>query len=113
MIDWEEIIRTESTEELKEAKLWLFQENMRLQQERTELEQAKDKFLEERVTLRDELDALNRRTVMERKRLKEESLFLRKNGNSAGRLPPVGRGSEKAGKRETTSPGRSGQSKSF
>ena len=65
MIDWEEIIRTESTEELKEAKLWLFQENMRLQQERTELEQAKDKFLEERVTLRDELDALNRRTVME------------------------------------------------
>lgn len=66
MIDWEEIIRTESTEELKEAKLWLFQENMRLQQERTELEQAKDKFLEERVTLRDELDALNRRTVMER-----------------------------------------------
>ena len=39
MIDWEEIIRTESTEELKEAKLWLVQENMRLQQERTELEQ--------------------------------------------------------------------------
>lgn len=78
MIDWEEIIRTESTEELKEAKLWLFQENMRLQQERTELEQAKDKFLEERVTLRDELDALNRRTVMERKRLKEESLFFEK-----------------------------------
>lgn len=78
MIDWEKIIRTESTEELKEAKLWLFQENMRLQQERTELEQAKDKFLEERVTLRDELDALNRRTVMERKRLKEESLFFEK-----------------------------------
>lgn len=114
MIDWEEIIRTESTEELKEAKLWLFQENIRLQQERTELEQAKDKFLEERVTLRDELDALNRRTVMERKRLKEESLFFeKKNGNSAGRLPPVGRGSEKAGKRETTPPGRRGQFKSF
>lgn len=28
MIDWEEIIRTESTEELKEAKLWLFQERI-------------------------------------------------------------------------------------
>ena len=90
MIDWEEIIRTESTEELKEAKLWLFQENMRLQQERTELEQAKDKFLEERVTLRDELDALNRRTVMERKTSERRSLvFEEKNGNSAGRLPPV------------------------
>ena len=57
MIDWEEIIRTESKEELKEAKLWLFQENKRLQQERNEFEQATDKFLEERVTLRDELDA--------------------------------------------------------
>ena len=34
MIDWEEVIKAESTEELKEIKLWLFQENMRLKQER-------------------------------------------------------------------------------
>ena len=68
MIDWEEVIKAESTEELKEIKLWLFQENMRLEQERTELEQARNKFLDERVKLRDELDELNRRTVMERKR---------------------------------------------
>ncbi len=33
MIDWEEVIKAESTEELKEIKLWLFQENMRLKQE--------------------------------------------------------------------------------
>ena len=78
MIDWEEVIKAESTEELKEIKLWLFQENMRLEQERTELEQARNKFLDERVKLRDELDALNRRTVMERKRLKEENLFFEK-----------------------------------
>lgn len=26
MIDWEEVIKAESTEELKEIKLWLFQE---------------------------------------------------------------------------------------
>ena len=78
MIDWEEVIKTESTEELKEIKLWLFQENMRLEQERTELEQARNKFLDERVKLRDELDELNRRTVMERKRLKEENLFFEK-----------------------------------
>ena len=31
MIDWEEVIKAESTEELKEIKLWLFQENMRLE----------------------------------------------------------------------------------
>ena len=35
MIDWEEVIKAESTEELKEIKLWLFQENMRLKQERS------------------------------------------------------------------------------
>ena len=85
MIDWEEVIKAESTEELKEIKLWLFQENMRLkqerselEQERTELEQARNKFLDERVKLRDELDELNRRTIMERKRLKEENLFFEK-----------------------------------
>ena len=78
MIDWEEVIKAESTEELKEIKLWLFQENMRLKQERTDLEQARNKFLDERVKLRDELDELNRRTVMERKRLKEENLFFEK-----------------------------------
>ena len=78
MIDWEEVIKAESTEELKEIKLWLFQENMRLEQERTELEQARNKFLDERVKLRDELDDLNRRTVMERKRLREENLFFEK-----------------------------------
>lgn len=78
MIDWEEVIKAESTEELKEIKLWLFQENMRLEQERTELEQARNKFLDERVKLRDELDELNRHTVMERKRLREENLFFEK-----------------------------------
>lgn len=78
MIDWEEIIKTESVEELKEAKLWLFRENMRLQNERKELEAAHDKFLKERVSLRNELDELNRRTVMERRRMKEESLFFDK-----------------------------------
>ena len=78
MINWEEVIKAESTEELKEIKLWLFQENMRLEQERTELDLARKKFLDERVKLRDELDELNHRTVMERKRLKEENLFFEK-----------------------------------
>ena len=85
MIDWEEVIKAESTEELKEIKLWLFQENMRLkqerselEQERTELEQARNKFLDERVKLRDELDELNRRTIMERKRLKRICFLRRK-----------------------------------
>lgn len=78
MIDWEEIIKAESPEELKQAKLWLFQENMRLENERNEFIRVRDKFQQERVKLRDELDELNRRTVLERKRLKEENLFFEK-----------------------------------
>lgn len=78
MIDWEEIGRAEDTDALKAAKLWLFQENIRLVNERKELESSQEKFLEERVRFRNELEELNRRTVMERKRLKEESLFFDK-----------------------------------
>lgn len=78
MVDWEEIIKTESVEELKEAKLWLFRENMRLQNERKELDASKEKFLSDRVQLRNEMDELNHRMVMERKRLREENLFFDK-----------------------------------
>lgn len=78
MIDWEEIIKTESVEELKEAKLWLFRENMRLENEQKELSASQDKFLKERVKLRNEMDELNRKMVMERKRLREENLFFDK-----------------------------------
>ena len=93
MIDWEEVIKAESTEELKEIKLWLFQENMRLkqerselEQERTELEQARNKFLDERVKLRDELDELNRRTIIEQERqiLIEEAREQQATGQATG-----------------------------
>ncbi len=78
MIDWEEIIKAENMDELKNAKLWLFQENMRLENERNEFIQSRDKFIKERVQFRNEMDELNRRTVLERKRLREESLFFDK-----------------------------------
>ena len=78
MIDWEEIAGAVGTDELKEAKLWLFQENIRLENERKELAASQEKFLNERVQFRRELEELNRRTVQERKRLKEENLFFEK-----------------------------------
>lgn len=78
MIDWEEVIRAEDGDKLREVKLWLFQENIRLENERRELEQSQEKFLNERIQLRNELDELNRRTLLERKRLKEETLFFDK-----------------------------------
>lgn len=78
MIDWEDVIRADDEDKLRDVKLWLFQENIRLENERRELEQSKEKFLDERVRLRNELDELNRRTLLERKRLKEETLFFDK-----------------------------------
>lgn len=78
MIKWEDIIKADSADELREAKLWLFRENMRLQQERKELEESQDKFLEERIKIQKEMDELNHRIVLERKRLKEENLFFDK-----------------------------------
>lgn len=58
MVDWEEISMTEDEDKLREVKLWLFQENIRLQNERKELEE------------------LNRRILQEKKRLKDENLFF-------------------------------------
>lgn len=78
MIDWKEIAGAVGTDELREAKLWLFQENIRLENERKELDASRERFLDERVQFRRELEELNRRTVQERKRLREENLFFEK-----------------------------------
>ncbi|MDE6639714.1 MAG: hypothetical protein K2K63_04255 [Acetatifactor sp.] len=78
MIDWEEIAGAVGTDELKEAKLWLFQENIRLENARKELAESQERFTKERVQFRRELEELNRRTLQERKRLKEENLFFEK-----------------------------------
>jgi len=78
MIDWEEVSKTENVDELKSFKVWLFRENMRLENERKELNLLQDKLLKERVIFRDEMDALNRRSLIERKKLKEENVFFDK-----------------------------------
>jgi len=85
MIDWEAIVQTENEEELKKLKLFLFQENMRLDAEKQKLDQQKselknlqESFMKDRVLLRDELNELNRRTTQERQRLRQESMFFDK-----------------------------------
>ncbi len=77
-INWEEVDKAQSEDELRGMKLWLFQENIRLQNERNELEEMQDKLLKERVQFREEMEALNRRISMEQKRLREENIFFDK-----------------------------------
>ncbi len=78
MINWEEMMKAENEDELKKVKLWLFHENMRLQQEKQELATSKEEYAKEKIRLRKELDELNQRIILERKRLKEENLFFEK-----------------------------------
>lgn len=78
MIDWQKIMESNDQDTLKEAKLWLFQENIRIENEKKSLEESKDRFIKDRVKYKEDLEALNRQTVMERKRLKEENMFFEK-----------------------------------
>ncbi len=78
MIDWEAVLGADSEDELKEAKLFLFRENARLENERREMMELQDKFVKERVQFRDEMNRLNHKMVIERKRMKDESLFFDK-----------------------------------
>lgn len=91
-MDWDSVTDTHSQEELNEKIMLLLEENLRLKKEaeiieeekkklaldREGLKELQDSFMKERIRLRDEIDELNRKTLFERKRLKEENLFFDK-----------------------------------
>lgn len=78
MIDWEKVFQAESEDQLRELKLFLFRENARLENERKDLKTRQDKLVKERAQFRDEMDLLNHRIVLEKKRLKDEHAFFEK-----------------------------------
>lgn len=65
-------------EEIKKMKTWLFRENIRIQNEQSELESMKEKLIADRTTFRNEMNILNNRMTVEHKRLREETAFLEK-----------------------------------
>lgn len=78
MIDLVKLASADKEDDLKEIKVWLFQENVRLQSERKELEESRNRFIKERAQFRDEMNSLNHRMALERKRIKDENLFFEK-----------------------------------
>ncbi len=78
MIDWDDIIKSENPDELKELKVWLFKEFLRLENLKSEFQESRNKFIKERAQFRDEMDKLNNQSITERKRLKEEKMFFEK-----------------------------------
>jgi len=67
-----------SVEELNKLKIWLFKENVRVLNEKKELEEYREKLLKERSQFRDEIDMLSHKIVSEKKRLKEDKMFFEK-----------------------------------
>jgi len=76
--DFEKTLVVGSKEELDELKAWLFKENIRLQMEKSEMMRMEEKFIKERQQFQTEMDEVNRRLVIERKRLKQDELFFEK-----------------------------------
>jgi len=78
MIEWDEMMNSQSEEDLLELKHWLFKENIRIQSEQRELDDKRKSLIKERDEFRKEMDALNHQIVIEKKRLKDEQLFFDK-----------------------------------
>ncbi len=67
-----------SEEELKNLRKFLFEERMRIEEEKQEQQRIYEKFLKERLVFMEEMKALNSKVLAERKRLKEEDMFFNK-----------------------------------
>ncbi len=67
-----------SEEELLALKKFLFEERIRVLQEKDEQNAVYEKFLKERLVFQEEMKALNHKVLLERKRLKDENAFFDK-----------------------------------
>lgn len=71
-------IESMNEEELKQLKRFLFEERIRLAQESEKQKEVYNKFIKERLSFQEEMKALNRKVLSERKRLKDETSFFDK-----------------------------------
>lgn len=78
VINKEQELDTMSPEELQKLKRFLFEERIRIMQEQEKQKEVYNKFIKERLTFQEEMKALNRKVLAERKRLKDESTFFDK-----------------------------------
>ena len=74
----ETILEEMSQKELTDLKKFLFEERIRVIQEKEEQKEVYEKFLKERLVFQEEMKALNKKVLAERKRLKDESSFFDK-----------------------------------
>lgn len=74
----EKLKEVETSEDLKKMKVWMFQEQVRIQAKKDELIELSRELQEERRTLEREKNALRRRIEAENKRFQDNEVFMAK-----------------------------------
>ena len=79
MVDFDEkLTRAETPEEIKKLKIWMFQEQVRIQAQKDELKELSHELQQERRALERERNALNTRIKAENKRFQDNEIFIAK-----------------------------------
>lgn len=76
-----ENLNSMNEQQLKELRRFLFEERISVLNERKAQEEMYEKFMEERISFREEMKTLNTKVLLERKRLKDEQIFFDKKLN--------------------------------
>ncbi|TCL58478.1 hypothetical protein EDD76_106131 [Kineothrix alysoides] len=74
--DLEEILKNGSGDELNELKIWLFKENVRMENLKREISELQEKFAGEKKQFQDEMRTLSHSMEIDRKRLQQENTFF-------------------------------------
>lgn len=77
-INFEEVLKSGSEEELNKLKSWLFRENVRLITASKELEENRKHFGKEKEQFQSEMKKLNRKLSADKKRLEQDKQFFEK-----------------------------------
>lgn len=79
MVDFDEkLTKAETSDEIKKLKVWMFQEQVRIQAQKDELNELSRKLQRESESIERERNALNTRVEAEHKRFRNNEIFMAK-----------------------------------
>ena len=74
----ERLMKAETSDEVKKLKLWMFQEQVKIQAKKDELDELSHKLQEEKRTLERDRNALDIKIKTENKRFDQNEIFMSK-----------------------------------
>ncbi len=79
VLDFDEKLKeAETSDEIKKLKTWMFQEQVRIQARKDELENLRHELQQERIVLESERNALNLKIEADKKRFRDNEIFMKK-----------------------------------